>query len=296
MNPARYQKAFDGLSFSADFQARTVSLLRQRARESEKEKKPMKSRLFRKPAVLVAAATLLVLSVSAATLLLSPAQVAERYQQPALADAFDSGDALLLNQRVETEDYAVTLLGLTTGEALTTWEQTAEAAHTYAVVALDRLDGAPLEQQTFPFTDYTLTPLVAGYAPWRLNNWSLHSFATGFSDGGTFYFLLDTQDLEMFADHTVYLAFYEGGVPSSESFAVAEDGAIAFADGFEGPRALFTLPLDAGKANPDAVAAFFESSGLGADFFAPAQDNASAVSQEPRQEEPTLIQLVPQER
>ena len=82
-----------------------------------------------------------------------------------------------------------------------------------------------------------------------------------FADG-VVYYLLDTQSLEMFADHTVYLAFYQGFLPSRELFSMAEDGSIAFAEGITGPHALFTLPLDESKADPAAVEDFLESSGI----------------------------------
>ena len=39
MDRKTYREAFDQIPFSADFQERTANLLRQRARESEKENK-----------------------------------------------------------------------------------------------------------------------------------------------------------------------------------------------------------------------------------------------------------------
>ena len=41
---------------------------------------------------------------------------------------------------------------------------------------------------------------------------------------------------------------------------MAADGTIAFAEGYEGPHALFILPLDAGRADPDAVEKFIADS------------------------------------
>ena len=35
---------------------------------------------------------------------------------------------------------------------------------------------------------------------------------------GVLYYLLDVQNLEMFADHTVYVAFYQGASPSLDYF------------------------------------------------------------------------------
>ena len=263
MNREKYRKAFDQIPFSADFQARTAALLHSRAQETqtlEKEKPDMKVKWIRKPAVLAAAAALLVLTVSAASLWLSPAQVAQYAGQPALAAAFESEDAMILNETVETGDFSVTLLGLVSGAGLT--EQNVDASHTYAVVSLNRLDGAPLDQESFDFIKYTLTPLVSGYSPLAVNNWTLGSFATGVVIDGTYCYLLDTQDLGIFADHTVYLAFYEGFAPSSEIFSVAEDGSISFAENFEGVQALFTLPLNASLADPAAADAFVESTEL----------------------------------
>lgn len=265
MNWNKYRKAFDEIPFSADFQARTVDLLcghAQKMKTQEKEQTNMKLKFIRKPAVLAAAAALLVLSVSAAALWLSPSQVAEEAGQPVLAQAFESEDAIRLNQTVETGDYNVTLLGLVSGAGLTSWEQDVDVSHTYAVVGISRLDGTALTKESFDFNAYTLTPLVAGYSPLAVNNWTLNSFADGIAVDGSYYYLLDTQDLRIFADHTVYLAFYEGFAPSKETFSVAEDGSISFAEDFDGVQALFTLPLDASLADPAAADAFVESTGL----------------------------------
>ena len=265
-----YRRAFDRLSFSADFQQRTADLLRQRARAQEKERNSMKFNL-RKPLIMAAAAALAVASVSAAALWLTPDQVADHYGQPALAQAFRQENAVELEQRVETEDLAVTLAGLVSGQYLTDWN--ADADHTYAVVRLERLDGTPLENETFDFISYTLTPLVSGYSPLAVNNWTLDSFASGFDSDGAYYYLLDTQSLEIFAHRTVYLAFYQGGAPSREIFAVDQEGNISFSPDYQGPHALFTLPLDAGKADPDAAQAFVDATGLDIDFTIPLEDS-----------------------
>ena len=136
MNWDKYRKAVDEISFSADFQARTADLLRSHAQETkmlEKEHTNMKLKLIRKPAVLIAAAALLIVSASAAAILWrSPAQVAEGVGQPLLAEAFESEDAVLLNETVETGDFNVTLLGLVSGAGLSSWEQDVDASRLFA--------------------------------------------------------------------------------------------------------------------------------------------------------------------
>lgn len=267
MDRDTYRKAFDQLSFSPDFSRRTAALLHQRARELEKENTMMRFGNKKKAALLTAAAmALLAVSVSAAVLLLTPAQVAEHHNQPLLAEAFAGPDAVEINKTVESGDFSVTLLGLVSGEDLDIRngrDADIVTAHTYAVLALERLDGAPLETETFDFSSYTMTPLAAGYAPTAVNNWTLNAGASGFARDGVYYYLLDTTSLEIFADHTVYMAFYEGGAPSNAIFAVAEDGTIAFREDFAGAHALFTLPLDPAKADPDAAAALVGPAGAG---------------------------------
>ena len=254
MDREAYKKAVDALPFSPDFQERTEAMLRRHSQKSEKE--TLKMKLLKRPAAIVAAAALLMISASAVVLRLSAAQVADRMGQHTLAQAFEDGSAITLNETVESGDYAITLMGLTSGANLDEWSSDVDAARTYAVVALNRLDGTPLERETFDFTGHTVTPLVSGYAPWAVNNWTLHSSATGTAVDGTFYFLLNTSDLSVFADRTVYLAFYEDGfAPSAETFVMAEDGSIAFAGDYRGAHALFTLPLDPALADPAAAEA-----------------------------------------
>ncbi len=264
MNREDYRKAFDELSFSADFEARTADLLRSRAHELEKERTNMTFSKTKKIAALAAACiALLAVSVSAACAWLSPAQVAEEHGQTLLAEAFSGPDAIAINETVESGDYSITLLGLVSGENLDVLNQDLDAAHTYSVLALRRLDGEPLENETFDFIHYTMTPLVAGCSPAAVNNWTLNAGASGMAKDGVYYYLLDTKSIEMFADHTVYMAFYEGGVPNNTIFTVAEDGSIAFAEDYQGVQALFTLPLDPSKADPAAVESFLKEYDMG---------------------------------
>lgn len=264
MNQDDYRKAFDELSFSADFQERTADLLRARARELEKERNDMTFGKTKKLAVLIAAcAALLAVSVSAAYAWLTPAQVAEEQNQPLLAEAFSGPGAILLNETVESGDFAITLLGLVSGRNLDVLNPDLDAEHTYSVLALRRLDGEPIEQQTFDFMSYTMTPLAAGCSPAAVNSWTLDAGAGGMARDGVYYYLLDTRSVEMFADRTVYMAFYEGFTPSSEIFTVAEDGTIAFCDDYTGVHALFTLPLDPAKADPAAAEAFLKENDIG---------------------------------
>lgn len=270
MNRDDYRRAVDALPFSTDFQERTEALVRQQA-QSKKECIVMKKRGLVRAVAIAAAVALFTVSAYAASRWLSPAQVAEQHRDPMLAQAFESEDAIRLDQSVQTENFCVTLAGLVSGENLSSWTSQADQARTYAVMILESLDGTPLNREDFPLADYTFTPLVADFTPWSVNNWTLGAGVSLLEQDGVLYYLLDTRSVEMFADHTVYLAFYQGTAPDRDTFTMAEDGTISFVNGFEGPRALFTLPLDAGKADPAAVERFMDESGFDREWFTTVQ-------------------------
>lgn len=280
MDREDYRKAFDELSFSADFQERTAVLLQAHARELEKEKPMRQFRRTKKLAVLVAAAVaLLAVSVSAAVLWLSPSQVAEELSDPLLAQAFAGEDALLLDETVQTGDYTITLGGLVSGEGISRWCADADGSRTYAVVSVARTDGTPLSEENFDILGggtFAVSPLAAGYAPQAVNSWTLGGGCSSFLEGGVAYYVLDTLDVQMFADRTVYLAVYQGFVPSYDTFSVAEDGTYALRDGVTG--ALFTLPLDESLADPEAAQAFVESTGM--NYRPMTDEERAAASQE----------------
>lgn len=262
MNRKDYREAFSGLSFSKDFQEQTVELLiRQTGQSHEKEHEAMHTRRFGKAAVLIAAAAaLLAVSVSAAVLLLSPKEVAERIEDPVLAAALEGEDAVELNEAVESGGYRITLAGMVSGEDLSAYEQVLNGEvvkdRTYVVATVARADGISLEEQP---DELTFTPLVGGYPVQQVNIWTMGGGLSSFVQDGVAYYIMDTRNLEMFADHRVYLAVYEGGIPTADTFDAAPDGTISFTDGAEGSKALFTLPLNPDSADPKAVERFLEN-------------------------------------
>lgn len=241
MNREEYRAQMDAVPFSPDFQDRTMARLSELARE--KEKKPMKKFNLRTGLVAAAVAAALSVTAYAAVVLLRPQDVARQAGNRALAAAFERGEAITVNETKTVGDYAVTLMGLAGGESLSQVEGLeSEVAQdkTYAVLAYARTDGEAIEEDV---PDLTVTPLVEGYAPWRLNAWTLEGGGATFAQEGVLYYLLECDSVEPFADHTVYLAVYPGThvPPSAETFRFdQETGAITP----KGDTALFILPLD----------------------------------------------------
>lgn len=242
MNREQYRAQVDALSFSSDFQDRTMARLAQ-----EKERKPMKKMNLK--AVLLAAAVVAAMSVTAyAAITLAPRDVAQRAGNEALAAAFEGEDAITVNETKTVGDYNVTLMGLVSGTGLSRVESLPDSVDqdkTYAVLAYARTDGANITEDV---PDLTVSPLVEGYAPWRLNAWTLGGGVSSFAQEGVLYYLFECDNVEPFADHTVYLAVYPGThiPPSAELFGFEEATGVITS---KGEAVLFSLPLDESKAN-----------------------------------------------
>lgn len=242
MNREQYRAQVDALSFSSDFQDRTMARLAQ-----EKERKPMKKMNLK--AVLLAAAVVAAMSVTAyAAITLAPRDVAQRAGNEALAAAFEGEDAITVNETKTVGDYNVTLMGLVSGTGLSRVESLPDSVDqdkTYAVLAYARTDGADITEDA---PDLTVSPLVEGYAPWRLNAWTLGGGVSSFAQEGVLYYLFECDNVEPFADHTVYLAVYPGThtPPSAELFGFEDATGVITS---KGEAALFSLPLDESKAN-----------------------------------------------
>ena len=242
MNREQYRAQVDALSFSSDFQDRTMARLAQ-----EKERKPMKKMNLK--AVLLAAAVVAAMSVTAyAAITLAPRDVAQRAGNEALAAAFEGEDAITVNETKTVGDYNVTLMGLVSGTGLSRVESLPDSVDqdkTYAVLAYARTDGADITEGV---PDLTVSPLVEGYAPWRLNAWTLGGGVSSFAQEGVLYYLFECDNMEPFADHTVYLAVYPGThtPPSAELFGFEDATGVITS---KGEPALFSLPLDESKAN-----------------------------------------------
>lgn len=242
MNREQYRSEVDAVSFSPDFQARTVARLTELARE--KEKKAMKKVNWRTGLVAAAVAAVLTVGAYAAVVMLGPQDVARRAGNEVLAAAFESEEAININETQTVGDYNVTLMGIVSGEGLSRMEQLKDAVaqdNTYAVVAYTRTDGTAITED---IPDLTVSPLVEGYAPWELNAWILGGYTYTFAQDGTLYYLLECDTIRPYTGSTVYLAVYPGFhiPPAAENFAFdAHTGAItvqATAD-----VAMFTLPL-----------------------------------------------------
>lgn len=221
-------------------------------------------RPLRMAAAIAAAFCLLAGGAAAAGYLMTPRQVAEELQLESLADAFDTPDAVYINETQSAAGYHVTLLGLVSGEALSNywssdWGET-PPQRSYALLVVAHSDGTPMpaqgaEEEEFTPTESLVSPLVQGEPMVDCNLFTLHGARYDLSKNDVHYILMECNNVEPFADRTVYLAVQQGAFPNERAYTMNETTGLYTANrDFEGYNFLFTLPLDPGKADPAQAA------------------------------------------
>ncbi len=235
-----------------------------------KERSQMKHKYRKRlSAGLLAAVLLLALSVSAyaAAQLFSAKQIVDHLGDKLLADAFESKDAIQINQSKTSGDYRFTLHGLVSGAGLSEFPHSAEEIYpdrTYVVVSIARQDGKPMPDTRDPEygkEPFFVSPLIKGLEPWRINIASMSGAYSETVIDGVMYRLLECDQVEIFADRGVYLAISSGKTfYSTEAYRYDENtGEIQPKEDYPGAAVLFDLPLDEAKADSVKAEAYVEA-------------------------------------
>lgn len=226
----------------------------------------MKHRTW-KLSVAAAIAILVVGSASAyaAYRYLTPSQVAEQITEDgALAKAFESKDAIMVNETQKTAGYDITLMGIVSGKNLSSvTSEAVDQTKTYAVAAIAREDGKAMPDTTDDnYQTFCVSALVHGERFQNVNNAALNAGVTSFVQDGVQYELLECDNLEMFANKGVYMGIVESFGNESQAFVMnKKTGDYAVNKDFDGMKALFTIPLDKSKADDAAAEQYFEKIG-----------------------------------
>lgn len=262
-----------------------------------KENGAMKHSHKKKLTFLVLAATLtLLLSATAfaAWKFLTPGELAQEMGSETLAAAFDSNDALKINQSQTSGDYIFTLLGLVSGEGLSEYDNSLdylETGRTYAVLSIENKDGTPMPStadDAYGEVPFLISPLIQGLAPWNYNIFTMNGAHFELVRDGITYRLLECDGIDVFADRDIYLAcivgssFYE-----RDAFLYDEaTGSISQNPDYPGATALFHLPLDPAKADPAKAQAYIdqiqESMKSPSDMEGENTDETSQISEDNR--------------
>ncbi len=233
--------------------------------EAWKENSSMKKDRKRKVAIAVAACMILATgSVLAATKYLKMGEVAEK-SGIEMEHSFSEENVTEINETKEAGEYRFTLLGIASGEA---WvqsslsQQITDLQGMYAAVAIERLDGtsmADTSDEQYAELRFFISPLIAGLKPWQYNIVSMNGGYTDIVEDGILYRLISCDDIALFADRELYLCISDTVFYDTNAYQYDENsGKISRNTEYDGINLLFSLPIDASKADRAAAAAYLE--------------------------------------
>ena len=245
------------------------SELNRKVLQSVKEQTMNKTKLNKKKRYPAAAAiTAIIIATSSVTAYaawkyLSPKAVVSEFGDQSLATSFEKGNDLKAIETVKCGNYDISFLGLLSGKNISDFLSTDNGILiddvTYAMVAIAGSDGTPMpdtSSEDYNLGDFVVSPYIEGYNPAMYNIFSLAGgTALELVQDGIRYRLIETQNIEAFADHTIYIGVSDGAMYNSDAFLYDEaTGAISRNPEYDGVNALFTAPIDSAKANASKAA------------------------------------------
>lgn len=242
-------------------------VLNQRILHQWKENPDMNKKR-RVPLAAAAAMCILLLSVTvgAAVKYLKPYEIARESQMKGVEGAFKGKDAIEINESKEAGEYRITLLGIAKGDALIKSdlsETMPDVKSTYAAVAIERLDGRPMPSPGdggYGQLSFFISPLVEGLKPWQYNIASMNGGYSDVTVHGIFYRIIECNDIEKFADRSLYLSISDTVFFDIDAYEYDEEtGAISRKKGYKGINLLFDLPMDPAKADPAAAKEYLKN-------------------------------------
>lgn len=205
---------------------------------------------------------------------LTPERIAQEAGDRKLADAFSGGDAVFIGETQSFGGYDVTLLGLVSGESLSEYPRFRQEEgeyrilldRTYAVAAIANSDGSLMpetREEAYGELEFFASPLMEGYHPAFYNAASMGGNYTEIWEEGVLYRLVECDNVEIFADRELYFCICDGSFFNRDAYLYdKETGEISRNEAYDGLNALFTLPLDSAKADPEKAAAYLEKLGI----------------------------------
>lgn len=245
-----------------------------RLAEEKQIMKRGKNNLRRIPAaVLTAALVVGVMSLTAYATwkYLSVQEVAENVGDITLVDAFLSEEAISINESQSYGGYRVTLMGMVSGENLSLYSyiegnNTILTDRTYAVVSIENEDGTSMpdtSEDAYGELDFFVSTLIKGLNPSFYNLASMHGNYTEMWDNGVLYRLVECDNVEIFADRGLYLCVCDGSFYNNAAYLYdQETGEIRRDENYSGMNALFELPVDEAKADPEKAVRYLADLGI----------------------------------
>lgn len=224
-------------------------------------------RKVKKPVVVMVYCIMLCFSVVsfAAWQYLSPKEIAVGVGNDLLASAFESEDAIKMDASQTYGDYTVSLLGAVSGSNLIEYYSDGQLVlsdRTYAVVAISKTDGTPMpmtSDEDYGKVPFFVSPFIQGLNPQHFNIVTMNGGYSEIVKDGIMYRIIECDDIQLFADRTLYLAVANSTFYDRSAYDYDETtGLISVNESYEGMNLLFDLPLDALKADKAAAEAYLK--------------------------------------
>lgn len=158
-------------------------------------------------------------------------------------------------------NYDITLLGIVSGDEISSHLSKTDSGEidgdkTYMAVAIAHSDGTPIPDSSKTDEEqFYVSPYIEGLDPARYNASVLGGNNTLFVSDGIQYRLLETDNIECFADRKIYMGVSEGKAYDDKAYVYdSVSGDISRNESYEGVNALFTLSIDSNLADQKRAA------------------------------------------
>ena len=241
------------------------------AKIEQKEKDIMKKSKFGRLSMVAVVLTIMILTTSAfaAWHFLRPSEVIDLTGDGTLSAAFESENAININQSITSGEHTFTLLAVVSGEDITAHPIYSSAGgilsdRTYAVLAIQNTDGSPMPSpEDAAYEPFMVSPFVRGINPWQANIFTMDGGQHAMVVDGTLYIVIDFNDVTMFADRGVYLGVNAGGFSAfalMDAFMFNEQtGEITVNPYANRTTVIFEIPFDPSLADPERAQQFLNN-------------------------------------
>lgn len=158
-------------------------------------------------------------------------------------------------------NYDITLLGIVSGDEISSHLSKTDSGEidgdkTYMAIAIAHSDGTPMPDSSKTDEEqFYVSPYIEGLDPARYNASVLGGNNTLFVSNGIQYRLLETDNIECFADRKIYMGVSEGEAYDDKAYVYdSVSGDISRNESYEGVNALFTLSIDSNLADQKRAA------------------------------------------
>lgn len=214
----------------------------------------------------VAAAAIAVTMVSSITAYaawryFSAKDVAAEIADNRLAQEFEQNNWMDECETQTYGNYDITLLGIVSGDEISSHLSKTDSGEidgdkTYMAVAIAHSDGTPMPDSSKTDEEqFYVSPYIEGLDPARYNASVLGGNNTLFVSDGIQYRMLETDNIECFADRKIYIGVSDGEAYDDKAYVYdSVSGDISRNESYEGVNALFTLSIDSNLADQKKAA------------------------------------------